>query len=86
VPKEKNSTGRGRTRGANIVLPDNRAGLPSRGTAPGLLLDTIEDGRPTLADRKPRAFAHARQSSTRNGLTALLLLSTYFEHGSTLLH
>jgi hypothetical protein len=50
------------------------------------LLDTAEDGRPTLADRKPRVFAHASQRSTRNGLTALLLSSTYFEHRSTLSH
>jgi hypothetical protein len=50
------------------------------------LLDIAEDGRLTLADRKPRVFAHASQRSTRNGLTALLLSSTYFEHRSTLSH
>jgi hypothetical protein len=50
------------------------------------LLDTLEDGGPTLADRKPRAFAHARQRYTRNGLTALVLSSTYIEHRCTVLH
>jgi hypothetical protein len=50
------------------------------------LLDTLEDGRPTLADWKPRSFAHARQRHTRNGLTALLLLSTYIEHRFTVSH
>ena len=50
------------------------------------LLDPFADDRLTLAGRKPRAFAHARQRSTRNGLTAVLLSSTYFEHRSTLLH
>ena len=50
------------------------------------LLDPLADGRNALANRKPRAFAHVRQRSTRNGLTALLLSSTYFEHRSILLH
>jgi hypothetical protein len=50
------------------------------------LLETLEDGGPSLADWKPRAFAHARQRDTKNGLTALLLLSTYIEHRFTVSH
>jgi hypothetical protein len=55
-------------------------------TLPDFLLDPFADDRLTLAGRKPRAFAHARQRPTRNGLTAVLLSSTYFEHRSTLSH
>jgi hypothetical protein len=40
------------------------------------LLDTLEGGGFTSVDWKPRSFAHARQRYTRNGLTAVLLLST----------
>jgi hypothetical protein len=73
---------------------DTRAGLPSRGTAlrllarhpTRLLARPFADDRLTVAGRKPRAFAHARQRPTMKGLTAGLLSSTYFEHRSTLLH
>ena len=55
-------------------------------TLPDFLLDPFADDRLTVAGRKPRAFAHARQRPTMKGLTAGLLSSTYFEHRSTLLH
>jgi hypothetical protein len=50
-----------------VVRGDQNARVDRGSHRRDFLLDTLEDGGPTLADWKPRSFAHARQRFSAMG-------------------